>query len=352
MKIIRSKRPADRFAQISNRLLQDERLKLRARGLAALLLSYPPGWETSPQRLATLMPDGPKAVYAAMSELEEAGYMVRWQERRDDGRLGEVVRYIFDDPRDAAELVAQLATDTPDPTPEPPVTPNRQAAPTSENGASPQVTPVAGLRHAGKPHAASDTPIKTDCRNTDLRNTEKDGGVPSSSSSPSVPREARDETTTPSDHLIHAGLRTLGDRARFREYLRTVRGARSANAVIVAAVRQGDLVDQVREWRSTLDLEFEPDADPIDCPHGIDVAQGIHRCPQCDPARRHQFPGATTDEERQSAYREAQVFFEHLSQFEWDKWFDAAMEDRPDLTGSALVIHAAYLARQDRRNQR
>lgn len=299
MRIIRSKRPADKFAQISNQLLRDERLKLRARGLAALLLSYPPGWETSPQRLATLMPDGTKAIYAAMTELEEAGYMVRWQERRDDGRLGEVVRYVFDDPRDAAELVAQLAADAAEPVHGSPVAPNRQAAPTSENEASMQVAPVAGLRHAAKPHAAKATPTKKDLRNTDSRKTEKEGGDPSSSSSPSVPRETRDETTTPDQHLIHAGLRAAGDRARFREYLRTDRGARSANAVIVAAVRQGDLVDQVREWRSTLDVNHEPDADPIDCPHGIDVAQGAHRCPQCDPARRHRFPAPLTGQERQ-----------------------------------------------------
>lgn len=101
--------------------------------------------------------------------------------------------------------------------------------------------------------------------------------------SPPVARTSA--TTTPEQKLTDAGVAPR-DRGRFREYLRTVKGARSANAVIATA-DPDDLVAQVREWRASLDIATEPDAEPVLCDHGHDVALGAHMCPVCDPDRPH-----------------------------------------------------------------
>lgn len=101
--------------------------------------------------------------------------------------------------------------------------------------------------------------------------------------SPPVTRE-RTNRTTPGQKLDQAGVAPR-DRGRFKEFLRAVKGARSADAVIAAADLD-DLADQVREWRASLNVQAEPDAEPILCDHGHDVSLGEHMCPRCDPARR------------------------------------------------------------------
>lgn len=110
--------------------------------------------------------------------------------------------------------------------------------------------------------------------------------------SPPVPR-APQNRTTPTQMLDTAGL-ARRDHGRFKAWMRTVKGARSADAVI-ATSDHDDLVAQVREWRSTLDITHEPDAEPTLCPHGADIALGTHMCPLCDPARPHLTPDPRAD---------------------------------------------------------
>lgn len=100
--------------------------------------------------------------------------------------------------------------------------------------------------------------------------------------SPSVPREATTRTT-PTKQLDQTGL-ARRDHGRFKQYLRDTKGARSADAVIIRADLE-DLTAQVNEWRSTLDIATDRDAEPSLCRHGNDVALGEHMCPVCDPNR-------------------------------------------------------------------
>lgn len=113
------------------------------------------------------------------------------------------------------------------------------------------------------------------------KNGSKNSGAPLVVVEPPVPSS----TTTPDDHLEAAGL-SARDRGRFREYLRTVKNARSADAVIMGAAKRGDLTAQVREWRASLDVTVDGDAEPVLCEHGQDVALGKHMCAQCDPDRQ------------------------------------------------------------------
>jgi hypothetical protein len=83
--IVRGPRPADNFAQIHNAALADGRLSFKARGILAYLLSRPPGWSTSAERLAKSGIDGERAVKSGLKELEEFGYLVRTRRHGPDG---------------------------------------------------------------------------------------------------------------------------------------------------------------------------------------------------------------------------------------------------------------------------
>lgn len=81
--IVRGPRPSDNFAQIHNAALADGRLSFKARGILAFLLSRPPGWKTSAERLARSGTDGERAVKSGLKELEALGYLKRTRSHAD-----------------------------------------------------------------------------------------------------------------------------------------------------------------------------------------------------------------------------------------------------------------------------
>lgn len=284
MAVRRGPRASDHYAQISNVLLQDFALSSKARGLAAMLLSFPPGWQTTVSKLSKqLEGDGYEAVRTGFLELERRGYLVRVRQRLANGRMGDLDQWIFDDPRAAEAYRVQLEAETS----AKPGSGNPILGVTSGNAASSQVRARIGF-----PDIGQSSTTKTEGRKTER----KTGGEGSRVVEPSVTREPATSTTrkstipaTPDQKLTAAGLASPSDRGRFREYLRTVKNARSTEAVIVAAAPE-DLASQVNEWRRSLDVANEPDAEPVLCDHGHDVALGEHMCPLCDPARQ---PAAT-----------------------------------------------------------
>ena len=64
------------YAQVPNRILRDNRLSYKARGVLGVLLSHREGFATSLESLCTDR-DGRSAVRAAVKELEAAGYLER-----------------------------------------------------------------------------------------------------------------------------------------------------------------------------------------------------------------------------------------------------------------------------------
>jgi hypothetical protein len=85
MSIIRGPRPSDNYAQIHNAALADGRLSFKARGLLAYLLSRPPGWKTSVERLAEMGKDGEAGIKSGLKELEKYGYLRRHRGRTPEG---------------------------------------------------------------------------------------------------------------------------------------------------------------------------------------------------------------------------------------------------------------------------
>lgn len=90
MPIIRSEHDFEEsFTRLPNRWLRDERLSLKAIGLLAQLQSHSIGWKISVNTLAKSNKCGIDLIRGAILELEEAGYLIRSQERDQRHRFGE-----------------------------------------------------------------------------------------------------------------------------------------------------------------------------------------------------------------------------------------------------------------------
>jgi hypothetical protein len=79
------------FTQIPNSWLRDGRLSLRAKGLLAQLLSHSDGWSVTMRNLASFNGCGRDAIRSAVRELEEAGYLIRRQDRSEAGEFSEAI---------------------------------------------------------------------------------------------------------------------------------------------------------------------------------------------------------------------------------------------------------------------
>jgi len=123
--IIRTPRPESHYLTIANSVVRDRSLSFKARGILALLLSYPDNWSVSSERLAleTASDRGEKrdAIRTGPKELESAGYLRR-EVRRDKttGRMS-TNTYVYDtpqpveNPRDNSASNPQPTTDKPAP---------------------------------------------------------------------------------------------------------------------------------------------------------------------------------------------------------------------------------------------
>jgi hypothetical protein len=88
----------DRFVQILNAAMQDQRLSYRARGILASVLSRPLDWRTSAEQLAQESPkEGREAIQGALRELEATGYLTRARRHNPAGQI-RVVWEITDTP--------------------------------------------------------------------------------------------------------------------------------------------------------------------------------------------------------------------------------------------------------------
>lgn len=76
----------DNYTVISNVVLKDKALSLRAKGLLTLMLSYPDDWVFSVKQLVSTSKDGKDSVSAAIKELSDHGY-IKMDKKRDAGKF-------------------------------------------------------------------------------------------------------------------------------------------------------------------------------------------------------------------------------------------------------------------------
>lgn len=157
---------------IPTRLLNDEQLSWKARGLAAFILAKPDAWRVDARALARCGPDGRDAILTGLTELEKAGYLVRRRGQGVDGRWwSESV--LYEDPADAA-------TDGDNP---------QDGDEAGDNPAE------VGIPHPGSPDPGSPDPSSLPER--DIPPTPPAGGTPTTATARPKGRTAVGGTTAP-----------------------------------------------------------------------------------------------------------------------------------------------------------
>ena len=119
------------YTVLPNGILRDTGLSLKTKGLFAIILSLPEGWDYSVAGLATVAGCGRDAIRGALKEMEAAGYLTRQRAHGEGGKFTGVVYTI----RDTAEPLSGKPTmDDPAPLSGNPTTDNPTTVfPTSEN---------------------------------------------------------------------------------------------------------------------------------------------------------------------------------------------------------------------------
>ena len=86
MAIIRNK-TREKYTVIDNNIFTNKKLSLKSRGMLVTLLSLPDNWEFNENGLAEIFKDGLTAIKSSLRELEENKYLIRRQERDQNGKF-------------------------------------------------------------------------------------------------------------------------------------------------------------------------------------------------------------------------------------------------------------------------
>ena len=91
------------FSIVSNAIIRDTSLSLKARGLFILMLSLPETWEFSVRGLSKITGEGVDAIRSGLQELEKQGYLVRQRKRNAEGKLGDMEYTLYEEPQQKPE---------------------------------------------------------------------------------------------------------------------------------------------------------------------------------------------------------------------------------------------------------
>ena len=158
--VIHRSHHAQEFVVIPNAVAQSTVLSFGAIGLHAYLLSLPPEWSTTTDRIAEDRRDSRTAVRKYMAELREAGYVVLVTERGKDGQIRQHLE-VFDQPQTGRALPASGLTRHDAHRARPARVRSDQARRESSQVAPDAGIPAAGKPAAGKPAASIKNRTKT-----------------------------------------------------------------------------------------------------------------------------------------------------------------------------------------------
>ncbi|MBR5088685.1 MAG: helix-turn-helix domain-containing protein [Ruminiclostridium sp.] len=116
------------YTVMSNFHLRDSRLSLKAKGLMSVMLSLPPEWDYSLRGLAAISRESISTISTVVKELEELGYIERYQERESNGKLGGAVYNLYEKPKSGLPCADSPCTEKPNtvnPCPEKPRSENQ-----------------------------------------------------------------------------------------------------------------------------------------------------------------------------------------------------------------------------------
>lgn len=93
-----SKLKKENFTVISNKVLRDDRLSWKARGIFAYIYAQKDNWEFYETEVMKHATDGRDSLRKGLGELEEFGYLKRTRKRDDHGKVGASEWVISDEP--------------------------------------------------------------------------------------------------------------------------------------------------------------------------------------------------------------------------------------------------------------
>lgn len=99
MAVFRVERTRD-YTVMSNYHLRDKQLSLKAKGLLSQMLSLPDDWDYTLTGLACINKESKDAIRSAINELENGGYIKRYQKVDKSGKFGGNEYVIFEKPVD------------------------------------------------------------------------------------------------------------------------------------------------------------------------------------------------------------------------------------------------------------
>lgn len=85
------------FTLLPNQLLRDKSLSLTAKGLFAVMASYPEDWEYSVRGLAADVGCGRDMIRSALQNLEKSGYLLREQVHTESGKFAGNLYVLYDE---------------------------------------------------------------------------------------------------------------------------------------------------------------------------------------------------------------------------------------------------------------
>ena len=97
MSVFRTKKVKN-FTVMSNNHLKQPDLSFKARGILSTILAYPDDWEFSIEGLAKMASDGIKSTRSGVNELIEKGFIVRRQERSENGLYMKIIYDVYEVP--------------------------------------------------------------------------------------------------------------------------------------------------------------------------------------------------------------------------------------------------------------
>ena len=86
------------FVQISNSILSDPNISLKAKTVLAIMLSLPDNWDFSIEGISGKCKESKDCIAKAINELIEAGYVIRTKTRGADGRITKWEYEVFEEP--------------------------------------------------------------------------------------------------------------------------------------------------------------------------------------------------------------------------------------------------------------
>lgn len=146
----------ENYTQMSNFHLRDKHLSLRAVGLLSKMLSLPPDWDYTVAGLSAICKEGKDAIRAALNELEDAGYMTRYQTHSDTGKFDRNEYLIREEPSPLSGFPSTVSPSTVFPLTENPTQINKDL--NNNLDINPPISPQGGASAPDKPRRVRSIP--------------------------------------------------------------------------------------------------------------------------------------------------------------------------------------------------